>query len=236
MRLDELSAAVTTLLTTANNNETSGLYAIPPQYRFAAYEMDQPWTVTTTNNLLMSLTSTFQTAWATASANFGVMEMYANSVACANSACSSGVGFNDVATNYDNSMSDINAKMPDPGQGTNTPGDKPQEVLFFITDGVEDEQNINRLIQPINGNAGTNYCTQIKGRGIKIAILYTEYLPVPANGFYQGNVAPILPNVPGALQACASPGLYYDAALGTDLGQALATLFNLAAQQAALLQ
>ena len=29
--------------------------------------------------------------------------------------------------------------MPTPGNGTNVAGDKPQEVLFFVTDGVEDE-------------------------------------------------------------------------------------------------
>ena len=60
-------------------------------------------------------------------------------------------------------------------------------MLFIVTDGVEDEMSGGiRLIQPINAGTSTNYCTTIKGRGIKIAILYTEYLPVPANSFYNG--------------------------------------------------
>jgi hypothetical protein len=162
--------------------------------------------------------------------------MYANNSACANASCSSGVAFDDVATNYDVAMSGINSTMPNPGQGTNVSGDTPQEVLFFVTDGVEDELNAARLIQPINGGSSTNYCTLIKNRGIRIAILYTEYLPVPANSFYNDYVAPIQSDLGPALQACASPNLFYDAKIGDDLGAALATLFQAVVQSASLSQ
>ena len=76
-------------------------------------------------------------------------------------------------------------------------------MLFIVTDGVEDEQSgARRLEQTINdlggdpsaapyGNSkGTNWCTTIKNRGIKIAILYTDYLAVPANSWYVGHIAP----------------------------------------------
>jgi Flp pilus assembly protein TadG len=234
LKLDELSGGVTQLLQTATSYQSSALYATPPQYRFAAYQMDTPWQVGASNYLLMGLTTNYVSAWASDSANFGVMEMYANSVGCANAACTSGVAFNDIATNYDVAMSSINSTMPTPGQGSNLPGDSPQEILFFVTDGVEDEQNVIRLIQPINGGASTNYCTLIKSRGIKIAVLYTAYLPVPANSFYMTYVAPIQSNLGPALQTCASPGLYYQAAIGANLGTALATLFQAAVQSAAL--
>ena len=108
------------------------------------------------------------------------MEMYANNNVCSTAACTASGGVGDVETNYDNAMSNANSQMPNPGNGTNATGDTPQEVLFIVTDGVEDEMNGGiRLIQQINGGTSTNYCTTIKGRGIKIAILYTEYLPVP---------------------------------------------------------
>jgi hypothetical protein len=115
-------------------------------------------------------------------------------------------------------------------------------VLFIVTDGVEDEGN--RIIEAINdlgaapaGNsAGTNWCTTIKNRGIKIAILYTDYLAVPANSFYETNVAPIQSDIGPAMQACASPGLFYDAAIGSDLGQALAALFAAVTQSGHLTQ
>jgi hypothetical protein len=52
---------------------------------------------------------------------------------------------------------------------------------------------------------------------------------VPANGWHESYIAPIQSDIGPALQACASPGLFYDAAIGSDLGQALVDLFNLAA-------
>ena len=165
LRLDELSSAVSTLMTTATQTASSGQFSTPPNYRFAAYQMDGLWEMNSTNTQLMALTSNYVSGWATASANFGVMEMYSNSNGCANAACSSGVSFNDIATNYDNAMSSINATMPNPGNGTNVAGDTPQEVLFFVTDGVEDEQNGSRLIQPINYGTSTNYCTKSRIAG-----------------------------------------------------------------------
>jgi hypothetical protein len=118
-------------------------------------------------------------------------------------------------------------------------------VLFVVTDGVEDElSGSSRLEQAINdlgnstyGNSsGTNWCTKIKNRGIKIAILYTDYLAVPTDSWYQSHIAPILPDVGPALQACASPGLFYDAAIGSDLGAALSALFAAVTQSGHLTQ
>jgi hypothetical protein len=197
--------------------------------------MDSLWQIGF--NTLMPLTVNFSSAWTSAAANFGVMQMFSNNNVCANASCTSAAGGGDVESNYDNALSNANAQLPDPGAGTNQAGDKPQEILFFVTDGVEDEQSGGiRLIQPINGGVSTNYCSQIKARGIKIAILYTEYLPVPVNSFYVDNVEPFQPEIGPALQACASPGLYYDAAIGADLGQALSTLFEAAVRSASLTQ
>ena len=134
---------------------------------------------------------------------------------------------------------------PNPGNGTNQSGDTPQEVLFIVTDGVEDEQSGSRLEQAINdlggapyGNSsGTNWCTTIKNRGIKIAILYTDYLAIPANSWYVSHIQPILSDVGPALQACASPGLFYDAGLdSSNLGQDLAALFAAVTQSGHLTQ
>src|SRR5208282_6007442 len=127
---------------------------------------------------LVALTADYASQWNTAKANFGVMEMYSNNNDFANSSCSSGTTApgGDVGTNYDDSLGKLSQSsyIPNPGTGTNQPGDTPQEVLFIVTDGVEDEQNGSRLQQAINdlGNApggnslGTNWCTTIKNRGI----------------------------------------------------------------------
>jgi hypothetical protein len=173
--------------------------------------MDSLWSISLTQ--LMTLTSNYTPGWTSASAKFGVMEMWSNNSLCTTSACTAGhESSGDVATDYDNSLKTLSqtSSIPNPGNGTNQSGYTPQEVLFIVTDGVEDEGN--RTIQAINdlgsapkGNSsGTNWCTTIKNRGIKIAILYTDYLAVPANSFYVSNVAPIN-DIGPALQACATP-------------------------------
>jgi len=247
LRLDELNNGISTLLQTASTTSTSTLFATPPKYQFAIYSMDSLWSIGLTK--LMALTSSYTSGWTSASANFGVMEMYSNNNNCANSSCSSSSGPGDVGTNYDDSLKQLSqtsytTAIPNPGNGTNQPGDTPQKVLFIVTDGVEDEQSgSNRLEQTINdlagdpsgspyGNSpGTNWCTAIKSRGIKIAILYTDYLAVTANAWYNSHIKPFQAEIGPALQACASPGLFYDAGLdSTDLGADLVKLFNAASQ------
>ena len=241
LRLDELNSGISTLLQTASTTAQSTVFATPPNYRFSIYSMDSLWSIGLTQ--LMPLTKSYISNWTTASANFGVMEMYSNNNDCANSACSSSTTSpgGDVATNYDNALGDLSQAifLPNPGNGTNETGDTPQEVLFIVTDGVEDEESGgDRLEQTINdlagdpssapyGNAvGTNGCTKIKNRGIQIAILYTDHLAATANSWYETHIAPFQPDIASALQACASPGLFYDAGLdSTNLGQDLAALF-----------
>jgi len=184
------------------------------------------------------LTTSYVSGWEAVGSNFGVMDMYANNEFCANSSCTSGGtldGQGDVATDYDTALSSINATMPNPGNGTNVAGDTPQEVLFIVTDGVEDELSGGvRLEQQINASSSTNYCTTIKNRGIRIAVLYTTYLPVPNNAWYEEMIAPFQPEISPALQACASPGLFYQAAIGDDLGADLSNLFQTVTQTAHL--
>ena len=87
-------------------------------------------------------------------------------------------GGSDADTNYDAAMQGITALMPTPGNGTNKTGDTPQEILFIVTDGVEDEDvSGNRQESTMTGTK--DYCTPLKNKGIKIAILYTEYFPLP---------------------------------------------------------
>jgi hypothetical protein len=113
----------------------------------------------------------------------------------------------DEDTNYTNAMTQINAIMPNPGQGTQSPGDTPKEVLFFVTDGVVDQKNTSCTTSggspagsasPYVVCSGTrqqsamdpSYCTTIKNRGILIAVLYTEYDALPTNSWYNTYVAP----------------------------------------------
>jgi Flp pilus assembly protein TadG len=251
LRLDELNSGISTLLQTASTAAQSTMFATPPKYRFSIYSMDSLWQISLTQ--LVALTSNYTSGWTTASTNFGVMEMYSNNSNCANSACSSSTSTpgGDVATNYDTTLGNLSKTtyIPNPGNGSNQPSDTPQEMLFIVTDGVEDEEsNSRRLEQTINdlggdpspspyGNVkGTNWCTTIKNRGIKIAILYTDYLKVPANNWYLTHIDPFQSQISADLEACATPGLFIDEANDTQIGQDLANLFILAAAPGHLTQ
>ena len=245
LRLDALSTGVSDLMTDAYTAQQSAA-STPPVYQFAAYTMNSSWqigmssTATPAYNKLMGLTTNFVSGWSTAAPNFGVMEYYANNTECGNAACTSSGGGGDYATDYSNALGAMNTIMPNPGNGTNVAGDKPQEVLFVVTDGVADEVNSscsqplssgNRCQEPID----TSLCTTIKNRGIRIAILYTDYYQVTANTWYVDWIEPFQPSIATNLQACASPGLFYDAGVdSSNLGGALQTLFNTVVQTAHL--
>ena len=254
LRMDDLTTGITNMLTTATTTTQSSQYSPPPQYRFAIYSMDSSWSIGLTQQV--ALTANYQSAWSTASATFGAMLMYDNNDNCSTAACtnkSSSGG--DAATNYDNSLSKLSetSYIPAPGNGTNQAGDKPQEVLFIITDGLEDELYNNtgsRLYQAINDLGNTTYgrpdnatsgpfnlCTAIKNRGIKIAILYTDYYPVTSDSWYNTYVSAAQPELSQALLDCSSgPDYFIDLAIGGDTSAALTKLFNAVARTAHLTQ
>jgi Flp pilus assembly protein TadG len=154
----------------------------------------------------------------------------------------------DNGTDIAGALSSLNSIMPTPGLGTNASGDTPQEVVFLVTDGVEDKITTtcpnatfapnSRCQQPLD----TTMCTTIKNRGIKIAILYTEYVQLIASTttgiqttdpWYMtwidkydepdpstGTIA-----IAQNLKACASPGFYSLVHNGDDITGALKDLF-----------
>ena len=79
-------------------------------------------------------------------------------------------------------------------------------------------------------------CELAKQYGFRIAVLYTAYLPLTTNGFYNGNVAPFQSEIAPNLQACASPGLFYQVSTDGDISAALAQLLEAAVATAHLTQ
>jgi Flp pilus assembly protein TadG len=147
----------------------------------------------------------------------------------------------DQATEFNKMLLSMNAAIPSPGDGTSPTS--PQEVLMIITDGVVDESmSGSRRNRELSATHLAN-CTAIKNRGIKIAILYTQYLPEALIGdsWSQSNVAPYLPNVLPALKSCASTGsdgtpLVYTVSSDGSISNALSALFALTVQSARLLK
>jgi hypothetical protein len=236
LRLDEIGVAMTDLMTTATAMANS--VTPSPKYQIAVDLMATPYTAAF--NTIMPLTTYYSSTWPTVSSKVAVMEVYTNNNLCVASGtnpCASGSGNNDVDTNYDNALSSANAQMPDPGNGTNASGDKPQEVLFIVTDGMEDESIAGARTFLLNGSSvNTNWCTTIKNRKIRIAILYTTYLPITTDTWTTQNVSQYFNQIAPALQACASPGLFYQASVNDNLSDDLKALFQTTVATAHLTQ
>ncbi len=206
--MDLLRQATQNLMSTAQSTQSSN----NATYRAAIYTFNYGF------NTITGLTSNLSTAQSQA----GNIDVYVVPYQNWNS---------DTMTNYTNAMTQINSIMPTPGGGTKNAGDKPQEVLFLVTDGVEDEMVNGSRVQSLMNNS---YCTTIKNRGIRIAVLYTTYLPLPTNSWYNTYIAPFQANIGPTLKSCASPGLYFEVSTNQDISGALAQLFNIAVATAHL--
>jgi Flp pilus assembly protein TadG len=225
-RIQNMVAATQALTTTATTVGTAN----NATYRMAVYTFNYSSTST-----VKSLTSSLSSV-ASAAANIDVLEVYDNN--CLTSACSAGAGNNDTDTDFNSAMSSINGIMPNPGTGSSS--STPQEVLFLVTDGVDDKVSAscsetlsgNRCQQPFD----TTWCTTVKNRSIRIAVLYTEYLPLPTNAWYNTWISPWQPTIATNLQNCASTGLYFAITTDGDITTAMQALFRQAVATARLTQ
>ncbi|MBV8568527.1 MAG: pilus assembly protein [Methylobacteriaceae bacterium] len=217
LRIDVLRMATQSLTTTATNTAT-----VANQFRMGVYEF---------NSALQTISGL--------SANLATVASNANAIDLAYAYQNQ----SDNQTSYDIALPAINAIMTDPGDGSSA--SFPQKYLFFVTDGVEDEAvqplpaprpagnvNSNRLINTIN----PAICTAIKDRGIKIALLYTTYLPVTNNAFYNQWVSPIASRIPTQLSACASPGFFFEVTPTEGISEAMTHMFEKAVSVARLTQ
>jgi len=258
LRIDLVQKAAKDLTTTATNTMAN----INAAYQMAIYTFD------VTLNTIQSLTSNMTTA-GNATNNIKLLEVcYNNRLSCSGS----GNGDNDMDTDFDQAMYKINNIMPNPGSGTNTAGDTPQEVLFIVTDGVNDACVNTSPANSYSGGGcreqyymnyanaagntyaapgGNDWCTTIKNRGIRIAVLYTTYVPMisPPLSNYNSSwyknfmgagkgistfINATTDQAATSLQNCASAGLFYEVQNDGDISAALSSLFNMAVQSAYL--
>jgi len=215
LRMDLVRQAASDLMTTAQNTENEN----KASYRMGIYTFDVG--VTT----IQTLTSSLSTAQSSAG-NITMLEVYSQNT------LTKGNSNNDEDTNFEAALTNLNTTMPNPGNGSNIGADTPQEVLFIVTDGVNDKVVSGTRTYTIN----TSTCTTIKNRGIRIAVLYTVYLPLPTDNWYNTYISPIQSNISPTLQSCASPGLFFAVQTGGDISGALSALFEQAVQSAYLSQ
>jgi len=216
LRIDNLVLATQNLMTTAISTMASSSAV----YRVAIYTFDINF------NTIQTLTSNFTTAQ-TSAGNIAMLEVYKNNW------LTSSNNNSDADTNYDTAMTNIISTMPLPGNGTTAHGDTPQEVLFFVTDGVEDEMVSGSRQQSL---MSTSYCNTIKNKGIRIAVLYTTYYPLTTNSWYNTYISGFQSQIGPQLQSCASPGLFFQVDTGGDISAAMSALFKSAVQSAYISQ
>ncbi|HXW23919.1 MAG TPA: pilus assembly protein TadG-related protein [Xanthobacteraceae bacterium] len=239
-RIDVMASAAAQMMTTAINSQT-----VNSQFRVAIYTFGT-WGSTTppsdvakqasnnyAPNQVVALTTNLSAA-ATAAAQIDLMTVDVNNEN------------NDRATDFDSMLPAISNLIPNPGTGASSTSR--QALLFIVSDGMADEvapancfgndiSSQTRCIEPVN----TALCTAIKNRGIRIAVLYTTYLTLPSSGpgsdsWSTSNVMPWVPDVAPAMQACASPGLYFQVTPTQGIGDAMNALFEQAIATARLTQ
>ncbi|OKO70265.1 pilus assembly protein TadG-related protein [Bradyrhizobium sp. NAS96.2] len=225
-RIDVLRSATQQLMDTA---ATTATYS--SQYRMAIYDFGAS-SATIGLRALFSLSTSLSSA-KTAAGNIDLMGVYGN-----NDAYTA-----DKDSQFSTVLPAISNAISAPGAGTSS---APMKYLFFVSDGVADEPN-SSCLKPITGSnrcqspINPALCTAIKNRGIKIAVLYTTYLQLPTNNWYmtwidpfnQGPFGPS-PNsqIAQNMQACASPGFYFEVSPTQGIADAMNALFKKAVADA----
>lgn len=114
--------------------------------------------------------------------------------------------------------------------GTGFTSSDRQKVLFLVSDGVEDtprspgchkKLNGTRCQQPID----YSICTKIKDSGVRIAVLYTTYYPIPSDSWYNTWIKPFQSEIGKNMRACASPDLFFEVSPSDGIEDAMNALF-----------
>jgi Flp pilus assembly protein TadG len=223
-RIDVLRSATEQLMVTAGQTATYS-----SQFRMAIYDFGAS-AQTATLRALFALSSNLSNA-KTEAGKIDLMSVNGQN------------DNNDQDTPYSSALVALNKAIDDPGAGTAA---APQKYVFFVSDGVADEYNPagckkattnGRCQSPIN----PALCQTLKGRNIKVAVLYTTYLALPTNDWYNSWIKPFnagpygpSPNseIATNMQNCASPGLYFEVSPTQGISEAMTALFQKAVADA----
>lgn len=234
LRRDDEIAAAQQLIPYAQGQETT--YHVSYQMQMFSFDWTHPGSLTGPLTRLNNMTDVNSMG----SVNVASL-MPATDYWWQNSQPTNSTNNSDEGTEMGNMLTQMTLAMPPPGNGS--AASTPQEILFIVTDGMADENQSGRVHAPLT-TADLAKCATIKNKGIKIAILYTQYLPqsLAGDGWSQSNVAPYLNGTDqdlAALKSCASPGaagvpLVQTVTTDGDFTAALQQLFSTALQSARL--
>jgi Flp pilus assembly protein TadG len=227
MRIDVLRSATQALMDTAAATQTYS-----NQFRMAIYDFGDS-AQTAGLNKVFALSSSLSSA-KTAAGTIDLMTVNGQN------------DNNDRDTQFSAIFPQINREISTAGTGTSS---APLKYLFFVSDGVADEDNqgstmcnaspssyplytsSNRCQSPIN----PALCQTLKSRGVKVAVLYTTYNQLTTNNWYMTwldpfNSGPFGPSpnskIAQNMQACASPGFYFEVSPTQGISNAMDALFK----------
>lgn len=210
LRIQVLRDAVSNMVDSAKSSMT-----LAQQFRM------EMWTFSDIQTRLIQLTSTLDQV-KTASGQIDLAYSYQDQ--------------RDSQTAYERAITKMTSTIPASGNGVTAA--TPIRFLFFVTDGVQDTPidgtmsnqnagyriNNNRFISAISPST----CQAMKNNGIRIGIIYTQYLPLYDNEFYNSYVKPFENNIGPSLRSCATDGFYFPVATDGDINQAMQRMFSAA--------
>jgi Flp pilus assembly protein TadG len=218
-RIDVLRSATQQLMDTAAASETYS-----NQFRMAIYDFGGAASSAGLRSLF-ALSSSLTNA-KTAAGNIDLMTVNGQN------------DNNDQDTSFSNIIPAINNVITSSGNGTSS---APLKYLFFVSDGLNDEHNPGSCLKATTSSGrcqspiDATMCTTIKNRGIKIAVLYTTYLALPTNNWYNTWISPFnagpygpSPNseIATDMQNCASPGFFFEVSPTQGISDAMSKLFQ----------
>lgn len=222
-RIDVLRSATEQLMDTAAETET-----FSNQFRMAIYDFGESAQSAGLRSLF-SLSSNLKSA-KSAAGNIDLMTVNGQN------------DNNDQDTNYTAIFPAINSGISSPGSGTSS---APLKYVFFVSDGVADEYNPACLKRTTNGRCQSpinpDLCKTLKDRGIKVAVLYTTYLALPTNDWYNKWISPFNAGPYGPstnseiaknMESCASSGFYFEVSPTQGIAEAMKALFQKAVSSA----
>jgi Flp pilus assembly protein TadG len=231
LRIDLVNYAVSNLMSTAASVATSNKTTYGVSVSTIDYKVGD---IYQTSNITTNLT-----AAKNAVGTIQQLEVYKNNC-LTSSQCSLTNNGDDQLSNLDLGLTTLDTlstgtytsskgpgyKMYTPGTGTTNAGDTPQEVLFIISDGMDDFYSSgSRTIVPIN--SVQDYCSTIKAQGIRIAFLQLYYAPLPTDPWYvSAGIETPRSQIAASAQSCASPGLYQLVTSDADISAELTSLFQ----------
>jgi Putative Flp pilus-assembly TadE/G-like len=135
----------------------------------------------------------------------------------------------DQQTDLLTNLTTLETTMGNGGQGLSA-ADR-QKVLFLVSDGVEDASRASGCLKKLSGSTrcqqpiDTSICTEIKANGVRIAVLYTTYLEIDNNGWYNTWIKPFHSQIATNMKACASDGLFFEVTPSSGIAEAMSALF-----------